>query len=50
MIQKSKQIGIQKAPECEDNKKSLFNSECPRSTIYSIRSNLHLSSVENKTN
>ena len=50
IIQRAKQEGIQKAPKCEDYKKSLFMSETTKATIYSIRSNLDLLTVKNKTN
>ena len=45
-IQKAKQKGIQKAPECEHYKNSLFNSETSSTTNISIRSNLHNLTVE----
>ena len=44
--QKSKQKGIQNAPECEDYTRCLFMSETTSATNYSIRSNLHKLSVE----
>ena len=46
IIQRAKQKGIQKAPKCEDYKKSLFMSETTSATKYSIRSNLHQLLVE----
>ena len=44
--QKSKQKGIQKAPECEDYTRCLFMSETTSATNFSIRSNLHNITVE----
>ena len=46
IIQKAKQKGIQKAPECEEYQNSLFNSESSSSTNISIRSTLHNLTVE----
>ena len=45
-VQKSKQKGLQNAPECEDYTRCLFMSETTSATNYSIRSNLHKLSVE----
>ena len=45
-IQKAKQKGIQRAPNCEEYQNSLFNSETSSSTNISIRSNLHHLTVE----
>ena len=45
-IRKSKQKGIQNAPECEDYTRCLLMSETTSATNYSIRSNLHKLSVE----
>ena len=45
-VQKSKQKGIQNAPECEDYTRCLFMSETTSATNYSIGSNLHKLSVE----
>ena len=45
-IQKAKQKGIQKAPKCDEDQNSLFNSETSSSTNISIRSNLHNLTVE----
>ena len=45
-IQKAKQKGIQKTPNCEHYKSSLFNSETSSSTNISIKSNLHNLTVE----
>ena len=51
-FKKSKQKGIQNAPECEDYTRCLFMSETTSATNYSTRSNLHKLSVkkQNKTN
>ena len=45
-IQKAKQKGIQKAPNSEDYKNSLFMSETTNATNYSLCSNLHQSTVQ----
>ena len=45
-VQKSKQKGIQNAPECEDYTRCLLMSETTSATNYSIRSSLHKLSVE----
>ena len=49
VVQKAKQKGIQNAPECQDYKRCLFNSESSRSTNHSNRSNLHQQSVEKQS-
>ena len=48
-IEKGRQKGIQKTPENEDYKRSLFLSQTKNSTNYSIRSNQHQLTVEKQT-
>ena len=44
--EKTKQEGIQRAPDCEEYEPSLINSKTTLTTNFSIRSNLHQLTVQ----